>query len=151
VDDNAPPASYAESAWFRSYQAGFLAVMLGGGVLMLLGAALAHGSASIPLLIFGSWWTVIAIAGMTLARRRFRVVRLDGEMVTFISPARVLTIPAAEIVEVRHAWGDPNRRSGLKVITSCHGTLRISPRLKGMIDLLVQLRMANPALRVDNL
>jgi hypothetical protein len=120
---------------------------------MLMSAALAHGSASVPLLIFGSWWTVISLAGMKSARRTFRAVRLDGEMVTFISPARVLTIPAAEIVEIRHAWGDPSRRStsGLKVITSCHGTLRISPRLEGMIDLLVQLRTANPALRVDNL
>jgi hypothetical protein len=151
VEDHTPLARYVESKRYTRFQGVARIVTLGGGVGMLLVAALAHDSASIPLLILGTAWTAIAIAGVTTTRRTFRAVRFDDGVVTFVSPGRSLSIPVAEIIEVRHARGDVNRVAPLKVITSSNGALRISPRLNGLIELLLELKTANPALRVDHL
>jgi hypothetical protein len=118
---------------------------------MLTLAALAHDSASIPLLVIGALWTVMGLGGLRMNRRTFRAVRLESGIVTFLSPGRAVTIPVAEILEVRRARGDVNRFSPLRVITRGHGTLAMSPRLDGLIELLVELRSANPALRITRL
>lgn len=118
---------------------------------MVMVAALAHDSASTPLLVIGAIWTAMGLGGLRMNRRTFRAVRLKSGMVSFMSPGRALTIPVAEILEVRRARGDINRFSPLRVITRSHGTLAISPRLDGLIELLVELRAANPALRITRL
>ncbi len=151
VEEVTPRAPYVESKWFSRYQVGFFAVALGGGVAMLLIAALARDSASIPLLVMGTGWTVIGLDSMRRTHRTFRAVRFEDGVVTFISPGRSMSIPAAEIIEVRRARGDLNRFMPLKAVTSNNGTLAVSPRLNGLIELLVELRKANPALRVDHL
>jgi hypothetical protein len=152
LEDDLSPTWHGQSKWFSRYQAGTLVVSLGGGLLMLLLAPLAHDSASIPLLVIGALWTAMGLGGLRMNRRTFQAVRLEsGGMVSFMSPGRALTIPVGEILEVRRARGDINRFSPLRVITRSHGTLAISPRLDGLIELLVELRAANPALRITRL
>ena len=151
MEDDLSPTWYGESKWFSRYQLGTLVVSLGGGLLMAMLAALAHDSASIPLLVIGGLWAVMGLGGLAMNRRTFRAVRLESGMVSFMSPGRALTMPVAEILEVRRARGDINRFSPLRVITRSHGTLAISPRLDGLIELLVELRAANPALRITRL
>ena len=151
MEGDLSPGWHGQSKWFTRYQVGGVVVALGGGLIMLALAALVHHGATIPLLVIGTAWTLIGLAGMRSSRRTYRAVRLDGGIVTFSSPSRVLTIPAAEIIEVRRARGDINRFAPLKVTTSSNGTLALSPRLNGLIELLVELRIANPALRIDHL
>ena len=118
---------------------------------MLLGAAIARDSSSIPLLALGGIWTATGLGSLWMDRRTAKAVRLESGMVTFMSPGRTLTIPVAEIIEVRRTRGDINRLSSLKVTTRNHGRLAISPRLDGLSELLVQLRTANPSLRITRL
>jgi len=118
---------------------------------MLLGAAIARDSSSIPLLALGGIWTATGLGSLWMDRRTAKAVRLESRTVTFISPGLTLTIPVAEIIEVRRARGDINRLSPLKVTTRNHGRLAISPRLDGLSELLVQLRTANPSLRITRL
>jgi hypothetical protein len=50
---------YEESRWYRGYQRAFVVIAVVGGVAMLLGAAVAHEAASIPLLVIGGGWTAM--------------------------------------------------------------------------------------------
>ena len=140
-----------ESRWYRRYQSAFVLLSLGGGIVMLLGAALAHDSASIALIVIGGGWTVMGAAGARQRHHVIRAVRLDDALVTFISPSEELRVPVSDILEIRRSRGDVNRFSPLRVNTASHGTIRISPRLEGLVELLVELRSANPALQIRNL
>ena len=77
-------------------------------------------------------------------RRVAREVRLEDERISFIFPAEVLTIPAADIIEIRRARGDINHWLWLRIRTTSHGTIRVAARLRGLLDLLSELRRLNP-------
>jgi hypothetical protein len=59
------------------YQQGAIAVTVIGGFVMLLAAASAHDSASIPLLVIGGSWTAMGAAGRVRSCRVARELRIE--------------------------------------------------------------------------
>jgi hypothetical protein len=119
---------------------------LAGGTLIVLLAAISQDSSSLPLIVIGSFWIAIGLVGVWQRPRVAREVRLDDERITFIFPAKALTIPATEVIEVRRARGDMNHWLWLRFHTTSYGTIRVAARLRGVVDLLGALRRLNPRL-----
>ena len=118
---------------------------------MLVGAAVSRGSSAVPVLVIGSFWTAIGLAGVWQWRRVAREVRLEHERISFGFPAKELTIPAADIVQIRRARGDMNHWLWLRVETKSHGTIKVAARLRGLVDLLAELRRLNPRVTYPDL
>jgi hypothetical protein len=118
---------------------------------MLLVAAVAHSSASVPLLVIGGLWTLAGGAGARQNRRLVREIVVSQGVARFISQSGAIEVPAASITEIRHGRFDPNRMGPLTVQTASNGKIRTSPRLVGLFDVLVELRRSNPALVIRNL
>ncbi len=119
-------------------------VGLAGGALMLLIAAISRDSNSVPLLVFGSWWIAMGLVGVWQWRRVAREVRVEDERISFIFPAKELTMPTADVIEIRRPWWDMNHWMWLRFHTKSHGTIRVAARLRGLVDLLSELRRLNP-------
>ncbi|HEX9033527.1 MAG TPA: hypothetical protein VF834_16930 [Streptosporangiaceae bacterium] len=66
----------------------------------------------------------------------------------FRAPARTITVPASEIVEVRAPWWDANHMTALQFRTRSGAIIKTAPRLQGIFDFLVELRRASPDLTV---
>lgn len=124
-------------------------ITLGGGLVMLTMAATAHRAASVPLLVIGGAWTAIGVAGRWQSRRLADEIVLNGNTVEFRAPARTITVPASEIVEVRQSRWDGNRIAPLRFLTRSGAIIKTAPRLHGTFDFLVELRRANPDLTVN--
>jgi hypothetical protein len=140
-----------EAPWFAWYRRLVTAVTTGGGVIMVLGAALAHDAASVPLLVIGGGWLAIGLAALIINPRYVRDIVIDGSRVHFISPRAQVDIDAADIIEIGHARLDINRMGTLSVRTATHGTIKAVPRLIGLIDVLVELRRLNPQITYRNM
>jgi hypothetical protein len=115
---------------------------LAGGALVLFLAAISQRP-SVPLLVIGSFWMAIGTIGIRQWRGVAREVRLEDERITFVFPAKELTIPAAETIDIRRARGDVNQWTWLRIRTKSHGTIRVAARLRGLIELLSELRRVN--------
>jgi hypothetical protein len=133
----------ADRSW-RLYQAVGVYLPIVGGALMFLVAAISQDSNSVPLLVIGSFWVAIGLAGVWQRPRVAREVRLEDERITFIFPSKELTIPAADVIEIRRARGDLNHWLWLRIQTTSHGTIRVAARLRGLVDLFSELRRLNP-------
>jgi hypothetical protein len=118
---------------------------------MLVVAAVAHSSASVPLLVIGGLWTLAGGGGAWQNRRLVREIVVSQGVARFISQSGAIEVPAASITEIRHGRFDPNRMGPLTVQTVSNGKIRTSPRLVGLFDVLVELRRSNPALVIRNL
>src|SRR5262245_66677208 len=112
---------------------------------MLLGAALAHDGASVPLLVIGGGWLAMVVCALIINPRYAREIVIDGKVIRFISPRAQVDVDATDIIEVGYPRGDMNRMGVLSVRTSTHGTIRAVPRLIGLTDVLVELRRLNPS------
>jgi hypothetical protein len=124
-----------------------LLVALVGGVGMLAVAAGAHDSASIPIAVIGGAWLLCGMGGLHQRRTMVRAVQLESGRVTFrFFKGRDLTVPATAIVAVRRARFDPSRVGPLQVRTAGGDLLRVPAQLRGLLDLLLQLRLLNPKL-----
>ncbi|HET9059727.1 MAG TPA: hypothetical protein VFN61_07380, partial [Acidimicrobiales bacterium] len=110
----------------------FVFVAVAGGLVMLFGAAVAHDSASIPLLVIGGGWTAMGAAGAAQRRHVFRSAQFENGVLTLSSPSDEVRVPADDILEIRRSRGDVNRFSPLQVRTRSHGIIRLSPRLHGL-------------------
>jgi hypothetical protein len=76
-----------------------------------------------------------------------RAVQLQSGRVTFKFFKGVdITVPATAIVEVRRARFDPSRVGPLRVRTAGGDSLRVPAQLRGLLDLLLELRLLNPSL-----
>ena len=62
-----------------------------------------------------------------------------------------VSIPATEITDVVRVRFDAQRISPILIRTKRHGTVRLVPRLNGFVDFIVELRQANPAVRISSL
>jgi hypothetical protein len=133
----------AERSW-RWYRGATVYLGLIGGSFMLVLATLHQGPSSLPLLVIGGWWIAFGCVGIWQWRRVAGEVRLDGERISFVFPARELTIRTADLVAIRRARGDLNHWLWLRVQTRSHGTIRVAARLRGVVDLLAELRRLNP-------
>jgi hypothetical protein len=111
---------------------------------MFLVAAISQDSNSVPLIVIGSFWIAMGLVGVWQWPRVAREVRLEDERITFVFPAKELTIPATEVIEIRRARGDMNHWLWLRIQTTSHGTIRVAARLRGLVDLLSELRRLNP-------
>jgi len=94
----------------------------------------------------------VAALGARQARRAFREASLDKGVVTLRAQSREVSLPAADILlEIRRSRGDLQRMSALRIRSSTHGILRLSPRLDGLFEFLLELRAANPDVLIGNL
>ena len=118
---------------------------------MLLAAAVSRGSGSLPLLVIGGFWLALGLVGVWQWRRVAREVRLEHERVSFSFPAKELTIPATDIIQIRRARGDMNHWTWLRFDTKSHGTIKVAARLRGLVDLLAELRRLNPRVTYPDL
>jgi hypothetical protein len=118
---------------------------------MLLGAGIAHDTASIPLLIFGGWWAGLGAGSLWYSRRVAHELRLEDGQVTFVFPASELRFPASDVLGFRRGRLDYSRMRPLLVRTGSHGTIKVSPRLIGLFDFLQGLRQVNPAVVIHDL
>lgn len=126
-------------------------VGLVGGTLIVLVAASTRDSNSVPLLVIGAWWIAVGLAGVWQWRRVAREVRLEGDRVSFVFQSNEVTMPASDLIEIRRARGDVNRWLWLRVRTRSHGTIRVAARLRGLVDLLSELRRLNPGVTFPDL
>jgi hypothetical protein len=74
-----------------------------------------------------------------------REVQLEGERITFVFPAKELTMPAADVLEIRRACWDMHHLLWLRFHTKSHGTIKVAARLRGLFDLLSEFRRLNPS------
>jgi hypothetical protein len=111
---------------------------------MLLIAAISRDSNSVPLLVFGSWWIAMGLVGVWQWRRVAREVRVEDERITFVFSAKELTMPATDVIEIRRPRWDMNHWMWLRFHTKSQGTIRVAARLRGLVDLLADLRRLNP-------
>lgn len=133
-------------SWLWYIRVGLL-VTLVGGLAMLVVAGAAHDSASIPLAVIGGGWLLCGIGGLYQRGKLVRAVQLEGGVVTFtLLNGGEMIVPAAKIVEVRRARFDPNRFAPLQIRTNSGDSLRVPAQLRGLLDLLLQLRLLNPNL-----
>jgi hypothetical protein len=116
---------------------------------MLVVAAVAHDSASIALLAIGGTWFAIGLGGFRYRGKLVREVRLEDGYVTFVSLNGKTTVAATDIVEVWRPRYDINRFGPLEVRTKSHGAIRVDSHLRGLIDLLLELRLLNPGLKTE--
>jgi len=118
---------------------------------MLVAAAIAHRTASIPLIIIGAWWCACGLIAIRQYRRTAREVQLSGNVVTFVFANRSQSVPVGEIDEIRRARGDLSHWMPIQVRTIGGGLVRLPPRMIGLIDLLMNLRRLNPAIRIGDI
>jgi hypothetical protein len=123
---------------------GALVVTLAGGALMLLAAAIIHAAASVPLLVIGGAWFAMGLGALWQRRRIANEVRLAGDRITFVYPTKELTMHVEDLLEIRRSRWDPNRWQWLLFQTRSHGTIKVAARLRGLFDLLSELRRLNP-------
>ena len=133
----------ADRRWRLNQTVGTYLALVGGG-LMLLAAALIWAAPSVALLLIGGAWFAMGLAGARQWRRVAREVRIEGELITFVFPGQELTIPAADVLEIQRARWDTNRLGWLRFRTGSHGTVKVAARLRGLFDLLLELRRLNP-------
>jgi hypothetical protein len=134
--------------WWKGYTVSFTAIALGGGFLMLVAAAIAHRTASIPLLIIGAWWCACGLIAVRQYRRVAREAQLSGDVLTFVFANRSQSIPVGEIDEIRRARGDISHWMPIQVRSVGGEVVRLPPRMIGLFDLLMKLRTLNPAIRI---
>jgi hypothetical protein len=135
--------------WWLWYQRIAIGISTGGGSIMLIGAAIVHSAASIPMLVFGGLWFLLGLASIGQARRQVREIVVDAAHVAFRYQALNVVIPAREIAEIGWAWWDPNHMSSLRFRTLSHGVIKAPPRLQGFLDFLIELRRINPDVKVS--
>ena len=115
---------------------------------MLTAAAAIHDSTSVPLLVFGGGWLLVALAAAWRLRHLVREIVLDGETVEFRFPTGDIVIPAQEITEIRWPRWDPDMRD-LRFRTHSHGVIRTPCRLEGLREFMIELAEVNPTVRVS--
>jgi hypothetical protein len=137
--------------WYRGYYRIAIGIAVGGGVFMFFGAIVAHGSASIPLLVIGGGWLLGGLLSIWQSSRTVQEIILNCDSVEFRSRAKRLTIPATEIVEVNRPWWDTGHMAYLRFRTRSDGNIKAVPRFEGFLDFLVELRRLNPEVKVNTL
>jgi hypothetical protein len=118
---------------------------------MLLLAAAAHDTASIPLLIIGSAWLVMGIAALLKSRHLATKIQFASGAMTFVSVDGQRTIEAESIEEISRSRWDFNRLSPIRVRTAGGEVVKIAPRMTGLFEVLAQLREVNPRVKVGDL
>jgi len=136
----------ARRSWWW-YNRLVIGIAAGGGIAMLVGAATAHDTASIPLLVIGGWWLLGGLLAIWQVRQQVHEIVIHGDSVEFRSTAKRVTIPAVEIVEV----GSSRRGGYLRFRTRSNGVIKVAPRLHGLFDFLIELRRLNPQVKVGTL
>jgi hypothetical protein len=147
--DSAPTGvvtCHANPGWLRLQQ-GAIFLTIAGGLGMLGGAAVARDSASIPLAAIGGSWLLMGLFGGRQYRCTFRRISFDGLSVRFSRADGDHDVALADIREFRWPRYDINRFGPMRAIT-VDGTYLVAPRCRGLIDLFVALKNANPAIKL---
>jgi hypothetical protein len=141
----------AEASFFAWWRRTCACVGVAGGAIMLTVAPAVHDASSVPLLVIGTGWLAFGGVWLVIGQRYARVIVIDGHRVAFISPRAQVVVDARDIAEIGYGALDPRRMATLYVRTSSHGTIRVVPRLTGLIDVLIELRRINPAVIYNRL
>jgi len=139
----------AWTSWLVTWKVG-IGVGICGGALMLVVAALAHDSASAPLVLIGGAWFAGGIAGFADWRRTASEIHLDGTTVTFRSPNGERRVSASDITALRYSRGDFNGVAPIRWCLLDGSTIRAAARMHGFLPLLVRLCELNPDLRLPD-
>lgn len=134
-----------EARWYRRLVLAGIGVAVGGGLVMLFGAAVALDSASVPLLIIGGGWLLMAWHGLRQRRRLVNEMAFDGAVLHLSSPRGQADMPVLSLLEIGYPWYDWQRMQALRIRAES-GTVRAVARFDGLFDVLMALRQANPNL-----
>ena len=140
--------TYRESSAYARWVYVVLTIFVVGGVVILVAGAVADGARSIALIATGALWLVAGSVGWAHRRRMALTVELDGDQLTFDLRERALVVPVRAISEIRRPGYDVNRLDCLLVSTATDGTIRVSPRLDRLADMVAELKIRNPAIRI---
>ncbi len=143
--------SCSEGRWGPRYRRGGILLGVLGGLVMLVLAAAIHRAASFPLLVLGTWWTAVGLLVFRLWRRTARQIDLADGLVTFVFPGRRLVLPVADMEEVRRSRGDPGSSMPIRIRTRSDGVVKAAPRMRGFVEVVVQMRLENPSLDISGL
>jgi hypothetical protein len=142
-------AQYQAARWSRIYWC--LAVLISalGGAAFIAGAVASHGAGSIAFAVIGAVWLTLALFALHTSRRLAWTVNVAATGVTLTGPRLRLTIPPADVVEVRATPGDVVRRGSHELLTANHGLVRLGPS-RHVGDFLAALRQVNPTVRLPS-
>jgi hypothetical protein len=102
------------------------------------------------LLIMGGIFLMVGLLDALRDRGLARRVRLEGDSVLFMS-RQTLCVPVSDIIGVRRGHGNLNRTEPVRFITLTQGTVRASARMRGLTELVAELRRLNPHVRLGDL
>ena len=134
-----------EARWYRRLVLVGLGVAFVGGVAMLLGAAVALDSASVPLVIIGGGWLLMGCYGLHQRRGLMNEMSFDGAVLHLSSPRGHAEVPVLSVLEIGYPWYDWQRLQALRIRTNS-GTVKGVARFDGLFEVLMALRKANPNL-----
>ena len=135
----------ASHGWLVFQRAGQF-VCISGGLVMLVAAVAAHRAASIPLILIGGGWLLIGLLGARQYRRSVRRMTFDGVLLRFSMIGGDEDVVAlADIWEFKWARYDVSRQGPIRAVTTGR-TFRVASHSRGLIDLFVALRAADPTI-----
>ena len=117
---------------------------------MVLAAAIVDTRAIAPLAIIGGGWLVAGLLAIAMDRHVVREISLNDNVLCLASAAKRIEIDASNVTQIGYSRRDLARAETLKIKVSGMGTIKASPRLNGLADLLLELRRLNPGLQVQN-
>jgi len=151
MDDADPVKVYRASPWWEWYWRGGVTFGLGGGVVMLIAAAVAHNAASVPLVVIGGGWLLFGLVALVNGRQVASRIEVKDDAIIFVSQGQQTTVAAAEILAVTRPRYDLNHWGWLNVRTAHNGTIKIASRQRDLVELLVDLKVANPRLQTTRI
>lgn len=138
--------------WWLRYGRVAIGISVGGGAIMLIGAAAAHDTAAVPLLILGGAWLAVGLNAILQRRRQVQEIDINGDSVEFRSTVKCLTIPASEIlgVKVNPPWWNPRLMGYVRFQTRSDGVIKVPPpQIQDLYGFLTELQHVNPYVMVQ--
>ena len=122
-----------------------LAVSIGGGAAMIVGAVVGPDVSSVPLLVIGGSWLGLGLIGRRRLSRTALRIAVEGDQVSFSGKRIERTIAATELVryhQPRSRVGPPGDAyfvavDGEKVL--------VAPNMTGLLDVLVEVKQIHTA------
>jgi len=151
MDDADSVKVYRASRWWEWYWRSGVTFGIGGGVVMVTAAAVAHNGASVPLALIGGGWLLFGLIALVKGRQVASRIEVKDDAVTFVAQGRQTTVAATEILAITRPRHDTNHWGWINVRTTHDGTIKIASRQRDLVELLVDLKAANPRLQTTRI
>jgi hypothetical protein len=146
-DVAAPLARYETARWARAYWWFGVVFSALAGVGLVAAGVVVWSGASIALVVIGVVWVALAVFAVVSASRLAWRVDVAADVIGYSGPRLHLSLPPAELLEVRPARLDIVGRGAHETITAQHGTIRLGPS-RDVAAFFAALRQVNPAVRL---